>query len=147
MCFNLSGNTWFYESFTQLWLSQWIIVESIPWPNKYARSLWSHTASRTTTLNAIYSASVVLKATELCFLLHQDTMEDPKVKQQPDVLFRSTALPARSASAYPCKLMSTMEAYLRPYPIVPWRYLNTCFTTIQWVCLDWLMNWLSTFTA
>jgi hypothetical protein len=29
----------------------------------------------------------VLKATELCFMLYQETMEDPKVKQQPDVLF------------------------------------------------------------
>jgi hypothetical protein len=62
--------------------------------NKSVRILQSHTASRTATLNAIYSASAVLKATELCFLLHQETMANSKVKQQPDVLFRSTALPA-----------------------------------------------------
>jgi hypothetical protein len=37
----------------------------------------------------------------------------------------------QSASAYPCNLMSTLEAYLRPYPTVPRRYLNTCFVVIQ----------------
>jgi hypothetical protein len=58
-------------------------------------------------------------------------MADPNVKQQPDVLFRSTALPAQSALAYPYNLMSTLEAYLSPYPIVPCRYLNTCFVAIQ----------------
>jgi hypothetical protein len=57
-------------------------------------------------------------------------MEDPKVKQQADVLFRSTALPTQSASAYPCKLKSTLEAYLKPYPTVSRRYLNTCFAAI-----------------
>jgi hypothetical protein len=58
-------------------------------------------------------------------------MDDPKVKQQPDVLFRSIVLLAQSASTYPRKLKSTLEAYLRPYPSVPRRYLNTCFATIQ----------------
>jgi len=73
---------------------------------------------------------MVLKAIELCFLLHQETMVDPKVKQQPDVLFQSSALLAQSASTYPCKLKSTLEAYLEPYPIVPCIYLNTCFFAI-----------------
>jgi hypothetical protein len=82
----------------------------------------------------MYFASVGLKATKLCFLLDQETMEDPKVKQQPYVLFWSIALLAQSTSEYPYNLMSTLEAYLRPYPTVPCRYLNTCFIVIQCVC-------------
>jgi hypothetical protein len=62
----------------------------------------------------MYSASVVLKAIEPCFLLHQETMADPKVKKKPKVLFLSTALPAQFASAYPYNLKSTLVAYLRP---------------------------------
>jgi hypothetical protein len=42
----------------------------------------------------MYYASVVLNATEVHFLLHQETMKDPKVKQHLKVLFLSTALPA-----------------------------------------------------
>jgi hypothetical protein len=40
-------------------------------------------------------------------------MVDLKVKQRPEVLFLSTALPVQSASAYPCKLKSTLDAYLK----------------------------------
>jgi hypothetical protein len=65
MCFDLLWNTGFSESFTQLWLSQWITVESISWPNKSARSLRSHTASWTATHNAMYFASAVLEATKV----------------------------------------------------------------------------------
>ena len=79
----------------------------------------------------MYSSSMVVKATKFCFLLHEETMADPKVKQQPDVLFRSTTILAESTSAYRCNLVSTPEAYLRPYPTVPRRYLSTCFAAIQ----------------
>jgi hypothetical protein len=40
----------------------------------------------------MYSASVVLKATEVRFLLLQETMEDTKVKQHLKVLFLFTVL-------------------------------------------------------
>jgi hypothetical protein len=70
------------------------MVESNTCSNKSARSLRSHTASRTDILNAMYFASAVLKATKVHFLLHQETMEDPKVKQHSKVLFMSTALPS-----------------------------------------------------
>jgi hypothetical protein len=52
-------------------------------------------------------------------------MENFTIKPQSDVLFRSTVLSVQSA--YPCKLKSTLKAYLRPYLTVPHRYLNTCF--------------------
>jgi hypothetical protein len=48
------------------------------------------------TLDAIYSAFVVLKAIEFCFLLHQETMANFTVENQPDVLFQSTVLSAKS---------------------------------------------------
>jgi hypothetical protein len=41
-------------------------------------------------------------------------MAEHKVKQQSDVLFHSTVLPAQYASAYPYNFMSTPEAYLGP---------------------------------
>jgi hypothetical protein len=63
------------------------MVESISRPNNSARSLQSHTTSQNALHNAIYSASVVLKTIEVCFLLHQETIADPKVKQQLEVLF------------------------------------------------------------
>jgi hypothetical protein len=48
----------------------------------------------------MYSTSVVLKATEVRFLLHQETMEDPKVKQHLKVFFLSTTLLTQSESIY-----------------------------------------------
>jgi hypothetical protein len=51
-------------------------------------------------LDAIYYVSVVLKAIEFYFLLHQETMENFMEENQPDVLFRSTVLSAQSESTY-----------------------------------------------
>jgi hypothetical protein len=51
---------------------------------------------------------MVLKATELCFLLHRETMANPKVKQQLDVLFWSIVLSVQSILEYPYKLKSTL---------------------------------------
>ena len=48
----------------------------------------------------MYYDSVVINAKEVHFLLHQETMKDPKVKQHLKVLFLSTALPAQSESIY-----------------------------------------------
>jgi hypothetical protein len=69
---------------------------------------------RTATLSAMYSAFAILKATKLCFLLHQETMAEPRVKHLLEVIFLSTALPAQSASTYLSRLRSTFVAYLRP---------------------------------
>jgi hypothetical protein len=64
---------------------------------------------------------------EVCFLLIQDIIVDPKLKQHPKVLFLSTSLHAQSESVYPYNPTSPPETYLRPYPIIPRKYLNTCF--------------------
>jgi hypothetical protein len=53
-------------------------------------AIWIHT------LDATYSASVVLKATEFCFLMHQETMENFTLRQQSNVLFRSTVVSAQT---------------------------------------------------
>jgi hypothetical protein len=45
-----------------------------------------------------YSASAELKEIDFCFLLNQEIAPEPKLKQQPDVLFLSTTLPAQSTS-------------------------------------------------
>jgi hypothetical protein len=76
-----------------------IIIGFISWLSKSVRSFCSHMASYIRCY--IYSSSVVLKAIEFCFLLHQEIMEKFMVRQQPDVLFSSTVLSSQSVSAYP----------------------------------------------
>jgi hypothetical protein len=46
----------------------------------------------------MYSTSTELNATDFCFLLNQEKMPDPMPKQQPEVLFPSSAHPAQSTS-------------------------------------------------
>lgn len=53
---------------------------------------------------------MVLKETDFCFLLIQYIEVDPKEKQHPDVLFRSTTLLAQSASEYPCSLKTVPKS-------------------------------------
>ena len=70
-------------------------------------------------LAAIYLASAELSATDFCFLLHQEVIPDPRLKQYPLVLFRSTGLPVQSASVNPLNLMSLPRVYFSPSSIVP----------------------------
>ena len=129
------------DLYTQLLV---IIIGSISWSSKYVRSLWSHIASHTR-----------------CYILYLCGTQGHKVLF-PAASRNHGKLHGRTSTGcallvhctfysigidISCKLKFTLEAYLRPYPIVPHIYLNACFTAIQWVCLDWLMNWLSTFTA
>jgi hypothetical protein len=51
-------------------------------------------------LDAIYSASVVLKVTKFCILLYQETMVNFMVEYQSNVLFQSIVLFAQSESVY-----------------------------------------------
>jgi hypothetical protein len=55
--------------------------------NKSESSFLSHTASQLATLAAMYSASAVLWAMEPYFLLDQEVIAEPKLKQYPEVLF------------------------------------------------------------
>jgi hypothetical protein len=50
---------------------------------------------------AIYSTYVVLSATDICFLLPQDIIADPKLKHIPEVLFLSSTFPVQSESINP----------------------------------------------
>jgi hypothetical protein len=66
--------------------------------NKSKSSFLSHTASLLATM---YYASSVLWAKEPCFLLDQEIIVEPKLKQYPEVLFRSTVLSIQSKSINP----------------------------------------------
>ena len=78
---------------------------------------------------AMYSASVVLKATDFRFLLEADL----RAKQYPDVPLRSTTLPAQSTSVYP-RSVTLSAVYLSPWSIVPrdisrvsWHQPSECY--------------------
>ena len=100
-------------------------------PNNPTRIFLIHIASHAAKIAAIYSASTKLSATDLCFLLYQETVVNPILKIPPDVLFLSVGLPAQSASVKPHSLTSSDCLYHNPYPNVPLRYLNTCLPAFQ----------------
>jgi hypothetical protein len=76
--------------------------------------------------------SAELSATNLCFLLYQETVVDPTLKIPPDVVFLFDGIPTQSASVKPqihSLYLSIPKTKLR---VVPLRYLNTCFATFQY---------------
>src|SRR6185437_8839356 len=88
---------------------------------------------------AIYSASAVDKATEFCFLLDQETRERPSKWQPPEVLLRSTRLPAKSESEYPkrSKLapLGVPQAYARGVLEIPKDPIHSREVRFIWVSL------------
>ena len=82
----LSWNTGFSDNSTQLWLSQCIQVAFNSRSNKSDSSFLSHTASQLAKQSVTYFASVVLSATQDCFLLNQEITPDSILKQHPEVL-------------------------------------------------------------
>jgi len=58
-------------------------------------------ASHVTQLAAMYSNSVELSATDLCFMLYQEIVIEPILKIPPDVLFLLDGLPSQYASVNP----------------------------------------------
>jgi hypothetical protein len=111
----------------QLWLSQKIKVTSNSRSNNHASNFRSHTTSLLAKHVAIYYASVVLSATPVCFLLSHQIIADPKLKQHPDVLFRSVTLSSISSHASP---QSSEHISTQPYTdsmFSPQRiYLASC---------------------
>jgi len=97
-------------------------------------------ASHVVVLVTIYSASAELSAIDFYFMLHQDIIPLPKLKQYPKVLFRSTELPAQSASVNPLKLMSSPMEYFNSYLIVPRTYLRMCLVVAQCTHFGSTMN-------
>jgi hypothetical protein len=55
---------------------------------------------------AMYSTFAVLREILDCFLLCHEIMEDPRLKQHPEVLFLLETLPAQSESVYPYSMKS-----------------------------------------
>jgi hypothetical protein len=82
----------------KLWLLHRITIASIYKSNRPVNNFHNHVASQLAEHVAVYSASVVLKATLDCFLLCHEVMVDPRLKQHPEVLFLSETLPAQSES-------------------------------------------------
>jgi hypothetical protein len=78
---------------------------------------------------ATYSASVVDWATLDCFWEDQETSKDPRYWQAPEVDFRSTPHPAKSASEKPISEMEDDVEYQRLSLGVYRRYLKIRFTT------------------
>jgi len=76
-------------------------------------SFRSHTASLQVVLAAIYSASAVLWAMKPCFLLDQIVIAESRLKQYPEVLFRSTTLSIQAESVKPCNITPPLDVYLR----------------------------------
>ena len=66
---------------SHLWLLQRITVVSNVNPNSSVKSFHNQIASHEIMLAAIYSALVVLRVTDFCFLLIQDIEADSKEKQ------------------------------------------------------------------
>ena len=124
------SNMGFSDKRIPLWLSQRIMVVSSTCLNSSLKSFRTQVASQQAIHVAMYSALAVLKATDFYFLLIQDIEADPSVKQHPDVILRSTTLPAQSTSIYPWSLKLPV-VYLKPWFIVPRRYLNRFLAPTQ----------------
>jgi hypothetical protein len=71
---------------SHLWLSQRITVVFIMCTNSSLKSFSNQTASQKAILSAMYSALVVLRVTDVCFLLIQGIEADSKEKEHLKVL-------------------------------------------------------------
>ena len=74
-------------------------------------------------------------------------LKNDSVMEGTEVLFMSTTLPSHSEYVYHCRLTSPPNTYLRPYPVVPHRYLNTCFSTTHCTCPSSTVNWVRVLTT
>jgi hypothetical protein len=88
----------------QLWLLHSITMASISRSNSSVNNIRSHTTSQLAEHATMYSASFVLGAMLNCSLLCHEVMDDPKLKQHPEVPFLSETIPAQSESVYPYNL-------------------------------------------
>src|SRR5436190_12637610 len=81
---------------------------------------------------ATYSASVVDWATLDCLREDQETSEEPKNWQVPEVDLRSKRHPVKSASEKPRRESEEADEYQRPNSGVKRRYLIIRFTAWRW---------------
>jgi hypothetical protein len=130
MCFVLEWSTEFFASLMTLVLSHW----SGTWVYSSLKSLMVYVIQRSWEQQlaaATYSASVVDWATLDCLREDQDTKEDPKNWQVPEVDFLSNRHPAKSTSEKPCSTKEEDVEYQRPKSGVWRKYLNMCLTACR----------------
>jgi hypothetical protein len=130
MCLVLEWSTGFFATLMALVLSHW----SGTWVYSSPKSLMVYVIQRSWEQQlaaATYSASVVDWATLDCLREDEDTKEDPKNWQVPEVDFLSNWHPAKST---PEKTWSGKEEdveYQRPKSGVWRKYLKICFTACR----------------
>jgi hypothetical protein len=130
MCLVLEWSTGFFATLIALVLSHWRGT----WVYSLPKSLMVYVIQRRGEQQlaaATYSASVVDWETLYCLPEDQDTKEDPKNWQVPEVDFLSNRHPAKSASE---KTWSTKEedtGYQRPKSGVWRKYLKIRFTACR----------------
>lgn len=112
--------------------------------------LWRYIDSFAASDAAMYSASVLLRPTEFCFLDSQLIKELLKKKTNPVYDFRSILSPAQSASTNPFSNVESPFWYTSCFSQVPARYLKMCYNVpfIQQnvIYLAWLL-WQDTSTC
>jgi hypothetical protein len=130
MCLVLEWNTGFFATLMALVLSHW----SGTWVYSSPKSLMVYMIQRSWEQQlaaATYFASVVDWATLDCLRENQDTNEDPKNWQVPEVDFLSNRHPAKSASEKPWRAKEEDAEYQRPKSGVWRKYLKMRFTACR----------------
>jgi hypothetical protein len=130
MCLVLEWSTGFFATLMVLVLSHW----SGTWVYFSLKSLMVYVIQRSWEQQlaaAMYSASVVDWATLDCLRDDQDTKEDPKNCQVPEVDFLSNRHPAKSASGKPWRAKEEDAEYQRPKSGVWRKYLNMRLTACR----------------
>ena len=99
-----------------------------------------HNASFTPVSRAMSSDSALDKDTYFCFLLFYETRLFPRNVHIPAIDFRSILELAKSASVYTLIFNEFPLVNLIPYPIVPFKYLNTLCAICKWLILGSCMT-------
>jgi hypothetical protein len=150
MCLVLEWSTGFFATLVALVLSHW----SGTWVYSSPKSLMVYVIKRSREQElaaATNSASVVDWATLDYLREDQDTKEDPKNLQVPEVNFLSNRHPAKSASEKPRSANEEDTQYQRPKSRVWRKYLKICVTACRCEVLEdaWkrahthTVNWIS----
>jgi hypothetical protein len=127
MCFNFECSIGFLERLIALVLSQWIMVGSSNVILISCRVCFIHSTCVQHSAAAIYSALVLDKEIEDCFLLIQATSDSPKRNALPLVLFLSSILPAQSTYEYDFNVNESLLGYQKPKSMVPFKYMKILF--------------------
>ena len=106
------------------WLSWNRMVEPSSVCFKLWSNAWRYKTSWAVELAAMYSASVLLRATVCCFLLPQWMAAPLNVRMKPEIDFLVSLSPAQSESVYPTRFKSPLLTYMMAIFFVVWTYLR-----------------------